>query len=253
MSWTSHRACAGVFSAQPARIWLTVTSAVIQTDSDRTPARFTICFHLTESFHPTAESRHPRLSMNVPVQSTSVTACEFSNMSSDACCARRCRGGYLCCRIGHRSPPLCLCLSLLHLSLPHHPPLTPSSASHLSSSSYFALLVCTHTLVKSAHSVLRSFVSDVKQWTTLKRRSECKDTKERSLAFSVGFKTHPTRMSVSHHCHSLFFLNAPCAVGVYRARQTACYNNYTLCSMAYHLAQRPGACVSTGAGQNCFT
>lgn len=53
----------------------------------------------------------PRLSMNVPVQSTSVTACESCSMSSDARCACRCQGGYLCCRTGHRSPPLCLCLS----------------------------------------------------------------------------------------------------------------------------------------------
>lgn len=59
----------------------------------------------------------PRLSMNVPVQSNFSQSC---CMSSDPCCGCRCQGGYLCCRVGRGSPPLCLSLSP---SLSFFPPL----------------------------------------------------------------------------------------------------------------------------------
>lgn len=102
--------------------------------------------------------------MNVLVQSTSVTACESCCMSSDACCACRCQGGYLCCRIGRRSPPLCLPPSLspfffllfpllqsLYLPLTC---LTLLSSPSPSPPSPFSL-PCTDTLVESAHYALR--------------------------------------------------------------------------------------------------
>ena len=101
--------------------------------------------------------------MNVPVQSTSVTARESCCMSSDACCACRCQGGYLCCRMGHRSPPLCHhpSLSSRLFSPFSSPSITPSHLPHppLPSPlppppSSFSLL-CTDTLVESAHYALR--------------------------------------------------------------------------------------------------
>lgn len=96
----------------------------------------------------------PRLSMNVQVQSTPVTACASCSMSSDACCACRCQGGYLCCRIGHRSPPLCLDLSLYPSSLLQSLCL-PSPLAPCQPPSSFSLF-CTDTLVlKSAHYAVR--------------------------------------------------------------------------------------------------
>lgn len=101
----------------------------------------------------------PRLSMNVPVQSTSLTARESCCMSSEACCACSCQGSYLCCRIGHRSPPLCLYLSLVTLFFPFFISINLSIC--LSPDSVFLphpppfSLFCTDTLVKSAHYVLR--------------------------------------------------------------------------------------------------
>lgn len=99
------------FTAPPAWIWFIVISVVIQSDSD------VHSVYRLFSFDTLSDSglSPPRLSMNVLVQSTSVTACEWCNMSSYACCACRCQGGYLCCRIGHRSPPLFHCLSLFPL------------------------------------------------------------------------------------------------------------------------------------------
>lgn len=119
MSRISHRACAGFFFFplnQPEFGWRSLQRWFRLIQIGR-PLGLPSVFIWQSHFIRRRSPATLRLSMNVLVQSTSVTAREFSNMSSDACCARRCQGGYLCCRIGHRSPPLCLCLSLLHLSL----------------------------------------------------------------------------------------------------------------------------------------
>lgn len=96
------------FTAAPAWIWLIVASVVIQTGRPLSLSSVFIWQRVTLS---DSRDSPPRLSVNVPVQSASVTGWESCCMSSDACCACRCQGGYLCCRVGHRSPPLCLCLS----------------------------------------------------------------------------------------------------------------------------------------------
>jgi len=113
------------FTKAPAWIWLIALSAVNQTGCPFSLSSVFIWQRVTLS-----DSRvsPPQPSMNVPVQSTSVTAWESCSVLSDTHCACRCQDAHLCWRVRHRSPPLCLCFSsLLFLLL-----LPPSLSFHLS-------------------------------------------------------------------------------------------------------------------------
>lgn len=259
-------------ASKPARVFtstsLDLAHSCLSYDSDWFRLDVHSVYHLfssdRESLHLTAESLHHDSAWMCRSNLLQSQPCESCNMSSDACCACRCQGGYLCCRIGHRSPPLCLYVSLFHSFFSFFLSFNLSISLFLSpdslSPSPFSLL-CTDTLVESPHYALRwpciafyiwhKAVNDTEKREHMKRKKKVHTQKGASWFASLQMRASKSRhqSSVSLFVFSECFL----VIGVYRVRQKACYNNYTLCSTAYHLAQKTGACVSTRAGQNCFT
>lgn len=228
----SHRACVGFGSKSVpfhSSACLDLVHSHFCCDSDWFRLDVRAAYRLfsfdTESLSDSGLSP-PRLSMNVLVQSTSVTACELCSMSSDACCACRCQGGYLCCRIGHRSPPLfhylsvfplfsCFSSALIFLSPLLFSPASLSLFFSLTPSSFS--LICTDTFVKSAHYVLHwpciafyiwhKAVNDTEKSEHMKKRKRSTQRKEpRGL---VAFKCERVRAGISHQCHCLFFWMLP--------------------------------------------